>query len=213
MEDLRIEQERYYSTNETLHEKKLYEFLKRLLDIIASIVGIILTSPIILITCILVVLESPGNPIFKQERTGRRGREFNILKIRSMCLDAEKNGPQWAEKEDSRVTKIGKFIRKTRIDELPQLFNVLKGDMSIVGPRPEREVFIREFEKTIPNFRQRVQIKPGLTGLAQVNGGYDIPATEKLMWDLIYIEKRNLYLDIIIILKTFSVIFTGEGAR
>ncbi len=213
MEDLRIEQERYYSTNETLHEKKLYEFLKRLLDIIASIVGIILTSPIILITCILVVLESPGNPIFKQERTGRRGREFNILKIRSMCLDAEKNGPQWAEKEDSRVTKIGKFIRKTRIDELPQLFNVLKGDMSIVGPRPEREVFIREFEKTIPNFRQRVQIKPGLAGLAQVNGGYDIPATEKLMWDLIYIEKRNLYLDIIIILKTFSVIFTGEGAR
>ncbi|WP_017413636.1 sugar transferase [Clostridium tunisiense] len=213
MEDLRIEQERYYSTNETLHEKKLYEFLKRLLDIIVSIMGIILAAPIIFITCILVIVESPGNPIFKQERAGRKSKEFNILKIRSMYLDAEKNGPQWADKEDSRVTKIGKFIRKTRIDELPQLFNVLKGDMSIVGPRPEREVFIREFEKTIPNFRQRVQIKPGLTGLAQVNGGYDISAKEKLMWDLIYIEKRSLYLDIIIILKTFSVIFTGEGAR
>ena len=130
-----------------------------------------------------------------------------------MWCDAEKNGPQWADKNDVRVTNIGKFIRKTRIDELPQLYNILKGDMAIVGPRPERAVFTYEFEKSIPGFTNRLQVKPGLTGLAQVNGGYDLTPSEKLNLDLRYIEERNFRKDLKIILKTVLVVFTGHGSR
>lgn len=117
------------------------------------------------------------------------------------------------QKNDPRITKVGRIIRKTRIDEIPQLFNVLKGDMSIIGPRPEREIFYKEFEKKIPNFRERLLIKPGLTGYAQVNGGYDIKPIEKLNLDLYYIRNKSLKLDLIIIIKTFKILVTGEGAR
>lgn len=194
-------------------EKKLYESTKRLIDIVFSVVALVVSIPIILVTCIFVKLESKGKTIFKQERTGKHGEIFYLYKIRSMYIDAEKHGPKWADKNDIRVTKVGKFIRKTRLDELPQLYNILKGDMSLVGPRPEREIFIEEFEKTIPNFRQRLQVKPGLTGLAQVNGGYEISPHEKLKWDLIYIKKRNIFLDLQILFKTVFVVFTGHGAR
>lgn len=118
-----------------------------------------------------------------------------------------------AQKDDPRVTKIGKFIRKTRIDEIPQLFNILKGDMSLIGPRPERPELTYEFDKEIPGFIERLSIKPGLTGLAQVNGGYDISPKDKLKWDMIYIKNRSILLDISIVLKTVGVVFTGEGAR
>ncbi|MDU7966052.1 MAG: sugar transferase, partial [Paeniclostridium sordellii] len=135
-------------------------------------------------------------------------------KLRSMRVDAEKyGGVQWAQKDDPRITKIGKFIRKTRIDEIPQLFNILKGDMSLIGPRPERPELTYKFNKEIPGFIDRLVIKPGLTGLAQVNGGYDISPEEKLKWDIIYIKNRNIFLDISIIFKTIGVVFTGEGAR
>ncbi|MGL5617354.1 MAG: sugar transferase [Sarcina sp.] len=190
-----------------------YAFVKRTFDIIASLIGLIIGIPIVLITCIFVVIESKGNPIFSQKRVGLNNKEFNMYKVRSMRMDAEKNGAQWAQKNDPRVTKVGKFIRKTRIDEIPQLINVLKGDMTIVGPRPEREIFYQEFEKEISNFRERLKVKPGVTGYAQVNGGYDVTPAEKLDLDLYYIDHMGIGLDFKMIIKTISVVFTGDGAR
>jgi len=199
---------------ETDQTKPIYEMVKRFVDIILCVIASIVALPIILVTCILVVLESKGAPIYKQERLGIKGQPFMLYKVRSMRIDAEKHsGPKWADKDDPRVTKVGKFIRKTRIDELPQLLNILKGDMSIVGPRPERSVFTYEFESYIPGFVNRLKVKPGLTGLAQVSGGYDISAEEKLKYDLEYIEKRNIMIDIKIMFNTIAVVFTGEGAR
>lgn len=186
---------------------------KRLIEIILAIMGLIVAIPIILVACLLVRLETSGKAIFVQKRVGINNKEYNLYKIRSMVNDAEKNGAKWASKNDSRITKVGSFIRKTRIDELPQLINVLKGDMSIIGPRPEREVFYKEFEKTIPNYRDRLKVKPGLTGWGQVNGGYDITPEEKLKFDLYYIENRSLKLDLIIVFKTIKVLVTGDGAR
>ena len=130
-----------------------------------------------------------------------------------MVLDAEKNGPQWANKEDPRVTKVGGFIRKTRIDEIPQLLMVLKGDMSLIGPRPEREYFYKEFDKFLPNFKNRLLEKPGLTGWAQVNGGYDLTPEEKLVLDLYYIQHKSLAMDIKIFILTLLIVFTRNGAR
>ncbi|WP_298844587.1 sugar transferase [Clostridium sp.] len=196
-----------------LNNIKFYDVFKRLLDIILCIIAAIVAVPVIVITCIFVILESKGNPIYSQERLGKFGKPFTLYKIRSMSCDAEKNGPQWAGINDIRVTNIGKFLRKTRIDELPQLYNILKGDMDIVGPRPERSIFTNEFEKSIPGFMNRLNVKPGLTGLAQVNGGYDLTPSEKLHWDLIYIKKRNLWTDTKIIFKTVLVVFKGHGAR
>lgn len=196
-----------------LENRATYDFFKRLLDIILCIIAAIVAIPVTVITCVFVVLESNGNPIYSQERLGKCGKIFTLYKIRSMRCDAEKNGPQWAEKNDVRVTNIGNFIRQTRIDELPQLYNILKGDMAIVGPRPERAIFTYEFEKSIPGFINRLQVKPGLTGYAQVNGGYDLTPSEKLNWDLQYIEERSFLKDLKIILKTVLVVLTGHGAR
>ncbi|MEG0297757.1 MAG: sugar transferase [Clostridium sp.] len=194
-------------------DKIIYDIVKRGLDIIMSIIMLVFAIPIIGITCIAVVLESKGNPIYKQERLGKDGKEFNIYKIRSMVIDAEKDGAKWAVKNDSRVTKVGKFIRKTRVDELPQLLNLLVGDMSLIGPRPERRVFADEFSKTIPDFGRRLEVKPGLTGLAQVCGGYDLTPAEKLVYDIQYIETRSFLLDVKIFFKTIAVVITGDGAR
>lgn len=190
-----------------------YLFLKRSFDIIVSLISILIVWPLLLIVCIAVRLESKGNPIYVQKRLGVNNHEFNIYKVRSMVNNAEANGAKWAEKNDARITKVGHFIRKTRLDEIPQLFNILKGDMTIVGPRPEREIFYKEFEKTIPNFRVRALIKPGLTGYAQVNGGYDITPKEKLDLDLYYMKHRGIKMDLKIIFKTVFIVFSGEGAR
>ena len=192
---------------------KQYIIFKRCIDLLISILGIIVTLPIILITCILVCLESKGKPIYKQKRVGFENKEFDIYKIRSMVINAEVSGAKWAVKNDARVTKVGKFIRMTRIDELPQFLNILKGDMTIIGPRPEREIFYKEFEKTIPNFRDRLAIKPGLTGYAQVNGGYDIAPKEKLELDIYYIKNVSFKLDIKILFKTVLIVVSGHGAR
>ncbi len=190
-----------------------YDFFKRLFDIIGSSLGIIVAVPVILIFSILIRLETPGKTIYSQNRLGKNGKEFTIYKLRSMYDDAECNGAQWAEKHDMRVTKIGKFIRLTRIDELPQLLNVFMGDMSIVGPRPERPMFVREFIETTPGFAKRMIVKPGLTGWAQVNGGYDLTPREKLNYDLYYIERRGVRMDMAILFRTVRVILTGQGAR
>ncbi|WP_405083274.1 sugar transferase [Paenibacillus chitinolyticus] len=191
----------------------IYFYSKRSMDILLSALGILLTLPLMIIVGIVIKLESKGPIFYTQERVGRFGRRFNIIKFRSMVTDAEKDGAQWAQKNDSRITKVGKFIRKTRLDEIPQFFNVLKGEMSLIGPRPERPLFTEKFEQEIPGFARRLDVKPGLTGWAQVNGGYEITPKEKLDLDLIYIEKSSMLLDIRILLMTIKVVFTGEGAR
>lgn len=204
----------YERPSEVYPEKTVYNlYVKRVIDIILSLIGLVFAFPIILFTMAAIRIESPGSALFVQERTGFKGEEFNIYKLRSMRTDAEVNGAQWASKNDPRVTKIGAFIRKTRIDELPQLFNVLKGEMSLIGPRPERPMFVESFEKEIPGFSNRLAVRPGLTGWAQVNGGYDISPSDKLKFDLEYISKMGFIIDLKIILKTIRVIFTGEGAR
>ncbi|WP_225585843.1 sugar transferase [Enterococcus gallinarum] len=195
------------------NKKIVYRISKQIFDILFSIVIGITVFPIVFVFCILILIESPGSPIYQQKRVGLKGKEFTLYKLRSMRNNAEINGAQWADKNDKRITGIGKFIRKTRIDELPQLINVFKGEMSFIGPRPERKIFIDEFLKTIPDFNDRLLVKPGLTGWAQVNGGYEITPQEKLELDMYYIENRSFLLDLKIIFKTIKIIFTGEGAR
>jgi exopolysaccharide biosynthesis polyprenyl glycosylphosphotransferase len=194
-------------------KNKGYNTTKRIFDILLASIGVVLTLPIIMITAVLIKLESKGPVFFLQERVGLNGELFKIYKLRSMSCDAEKNGQKWAEENDPRVTKVGKFIRKTRIDELPQFINVLKGNMSLIGPRPEIPMLTEEFEKGIPGFKKRLAVKPGLTGWAQVNGGYDISPREKLWFDLYYINNYSILLDIKIIFKTIQVILNGHGAR
>ena len=190
-----------------------YLFVKRLFDLaFSAILGLILLIPMVVIGC-MIRLDSEGPAIFRQERLGLDGKPFIMLKFRSMILDAEVNGPCWAEKDDDRCTKIGRLLRKTRLDELPQLYNILRGEMSFVGPRPERACFYDEFEKYIPNFRKRLLVKPGLTGHAQVNGGYDLLPEEKIIYDLEYMKKRSLKMDMQCVIKTVAVIFTQDGAR
>lgn len=194
--------------------KKLYEFFKRIFDIIIAIIGLIIGLPFLIVFGVAIKLEDGGPIFYKQERLSKNNKIFFVYKLRSMRIDAEKNGmQQWAQKNDIRITKTGKFIRKTRIDEIPQFLNILKGDMSLIGPRPERPELTYKFNEEIPGFMDRLLIKPGLTGLAQVNGGYDISPEEKLKWDLNYIKNRSLFMDIKIIFKTIIVVFTGEGAR
>ncbi|MBC2575985.1 sugar transferase [Peptostreptococcus canis] len=191
----------------------LFELYQRFFDIILSLIGLTIGIPIIIIFGILIKIEDGGPITYKQERLGKNGKEFYVYKLRSMRTDAEKFGAQWAEKDDPRITKVGRFIRKTRIDEIPQLWNILKGDMGIIGPRPERAIFTKEFEEKYENFVYRLAIRPGLTGWAQVNGGYEIEPDEKLVYDLYYIKNRSVLLDIKIIVMTIKVIFTGDGAR
>lgn len=191
----------------------IFDLYQRTLDIVLSLIGLIVGVPLILIFGVLIKVEDKGPMTYKQERLGKNGKKFYIYKLRSMRTDAEKYGAQWAEQDDPRITKVGKFIRKTRIDELPQLFNILKGDMGIVGPRPERPEFTKQFNEEIPGFVNRLAVKPGLTGWAQVNGGYEISPEEKLIEDMYYIRNRSVLLDIKILLKTVKVILTGEGAR
>ena len=191
----------------------IYKGFKRLTDFFLSIVLLIPAIPICLISAIFIILETNGNPLYVQERVGLNGDKFKIYKLRSMYSDAEKDGHKWAEKEDSRITKVGSIIRKTRIDELPQLINIIKGEMAIIGPRPERPEFIEEFLNEIPDFNDRLAVKPGITGWAQVNGGYEVSPKEKLKYDQYYIEHENFKLDILILFKTIKVVFTGEGSR
>jgi exopolysaccharide biosynthesis polyprenyl glycosylphosphotransferase len=201
------------ATYSNVYEDVLYPFVKRAFEIIFSLILLIVTLPVLLITIIAIKLESPGSAFYKQERVGLRGKTFSIIKLRSMRTDAEKNGPQWATKNDPRVTRVGRFIRKTRIDEIPQLINILRGDMSLIGPRPERPVFTEKFSKEIVGFEKRLLVKPGLTGWAQVNGGYDATPAEKLQLDLYYIRNQSLALDLKILLRTVWVVFSGNGAR
>jgi len=193
-------------------------YAKRLFDILASTVILIITSPVMLVTTFSLWISSFGrDPIlYRQIRLGLCDAPFNVLKFRSMTTDAEKHGAQFAKKNDARVTRIGSFIRKTRIDELPQIINVLKGDMSFIGPRPERPQFILGFEKSIPHYSLRHTVKPGITGWAQIcypYGETEEDTKKKLQYDLYYIKNYSLFLDMTIFIQTIQVVIFGQGAR
>lgn len=187
---------------------------KRICDIIFGTLFGIISLPIIFIFGILVKLTSKGPVFFKQQRVGYMGKPITIVKLRSMKNDAEKKtGAVWAKKNDPRVTSVGRFMRKTRVDELPQFWSIVKGDMSLVGPRPERFVLTEKFSKKWPDFPKRLRIIPGLTGYAQTHGGYDLKPNEKSKLDNYYIEHYSLDFDFQIAFETIRIIFTGDGAR
>lgn len=198
----------------TILSDKSREVRKQILDWILVCLLAIITAPICLLTALAIMLESKGPIFFKQLRTGRYNKEFEVIKFRSMRIDAEKDGAKWASANDDRVTRIGKFIRKTRIDELPQLINVMRGEMSIVGPRPEREVFIKDLQQKIPYYRFRHAVKPGITGLAQVKYPYGASLEDaewKHRYDMYYIKHRRLWLDVKILFLTAKVVLFGMG--
>ena len=205
----------WFLENLAEHSKKFYEITKRMADFILAIIGLLVSLILAPIIAIIIKLESPGPIIFKQLRTGKNGKSFTAMKFRSMKEGAEQNGAQWAQKNDPRVTKFGLFMRKTRLDEIPQLINIIRGEMSFIGPRPERPEFIEILEKEIPFYKERLLVKPGLAGWAQLNGpaygGSKEESLEKLKYDLYYIKNRSLLLDLGILLKTIKLIVGGRG--
>jgi sugar transferase (PEP-CTERM system associated) len=198
-------------------KSKSSRLVKRLVGLTMSSILLVFFSPVMLIVAVIIKLTSPGPVLFSQERVGEFGRVFTLYKFRSMRVDAEKEtGPVWATEDDPRVTKIGRIIRKLRIDELPQLWNVFKGDMSFVGPRPEREFFVEQLKKKVPYFNERASVKPGVTGWAQIRypyGATEEDALEKLKYDLYYIKNMSLVMDLIIMFHTAKTVLLGRGAR
>jgi sugar transferase (PEP-CTERM system associated) len=196
---------------------RVTRFVKRMLDLSLSIILAIISAPFMALTALAVRLDSPGPMLYSQERVGENGRVFKIYKFRSMRTDAEQAGtPVWARDKDDRITRVGRFIRKTRLDELPQLWNVMRGDMSFVGPRPERPFFVEQLAREIPFYLQRHAVKPGLTGWAQVKYQYGSTvedAMEKLRYDLYYIKHLSIFFDLTIVLDTVKVILFGKGAK
>lgn len=211
---IKVEDGKYYVKEDVMVKKSVvFSFVKRLFDLLSSLIAVIILFIPMIFIAVAIKIDSPGPIIYRQERLGLNGKKFYINKFRSMRNDAEKNGPQWADKNDARVTKVGNFLRKSRLDEIPQFFNVIKGDMSLIGPRPEREVFYKEFSSYINGFDKRLLVKPGITGLAQVNGGYENLPEEKIIFDVYYIENMNLKIDVKIIFETIKIVFSHEGAR
>jgi len=175
-----------------------------------------LSLPMILLTALLIKLDSPGPVFYKQQRVGKGGTVFTVFKFRSMRSDAEQKGARWAQKRDPRVTRVGKWIRLFRVDEIPQIWNVLNGDMSLVGPRPERPEFVKELDLLVPYYSVRHAVTPGITGWAQINYPYGATIEEsfrKLEYDLYYVKNMSILLDLQILLKTVGIVILGEGAR
>jgi exopolysaccharide biosynthesis polyprenyl glycosylphosphotransferase len=189
---------------------------KQTLSAIFILMALLILSPVILIVVVLIKLDSPGPIFFKQERVGIDGKTFTLWKFRSMCPEAEREtGPVWAIKDDPRVTRFGRFLRRSRLDEIPQLFNVLRGDMNLIGPRPERPTFVNEFSETIPYYRIRHTVRPGLTGWAQINYQYansTEDSLEKLQYDLFYIKHMSIVLDVIIAFETIKTVLVRPGS-
>ena len=175
---------------------------KRCFDLVAALLGSVVLMPLLLLIALLVKLDSPGPILYRQERLGKNGMPFALYKFRSMMVDAEPNGPCWAERNDVRCTRFGRFLRRTHLDELPQLWNILRGEMSFVGPRPERAYFYDLLEADIPEFRLRLRVLPGLTGLAQISGGFAWEPEKKLYWDLRYINERSVGVDLSCLVRT-----------
>jgi sugar transferase (PEP-CTERM system associated) len=189
---------------------------KRILDVAIASLLLLLSLPLFVLAALAIYLESGGPILYRQQRVGLRGKNFDIFKFRSMRVDAERNGPVWAEQGDSRTTRVGRVIRRFRVDELPQLLNVLKGDMSFVGPRPERPEFVADLARAIPYYELRHHVKPGITGWAQISYPYGASikdAREKLQYDLYYLKNYSIFLDINILLQTAQVILLGKGVR
>ena len=189
--------------------------IKRFGDIFLSSFIILISLPFVIVACIFIYLEDKGTVFYSQKRIGISGQEFKIFKLRTMCIEAEKDGPRWASKEDKRITNIGRILRKTRLDELPQLLSVLKGEMSLIGPRPERREIEEMIEKDIPHYYLRHIVRPGLSGWAQVNYHYGSSVKDseiKLSFDLYYIKKFSIWLDLLIFIKTIKVVFTAKGS-
>lgn len=194
-------------------EKPVYQAVKRLFDVVVSALALLILGIPMLLLMPVIRADSPGPAIFRQERLGKDGKPFVIYKYRTMQMDAERDGPQWARAHDVRCTKLGRLLRRGHIDELPQLVNVLRGEMSLVGPRPERACFYQEFERYIRGFSQRLQVTPGITGWAQINGGYELLPEEKILFDMEYIRHRSVMFDIRCLLGTVRVVFRHDGAR
>lgn len=196
---------------------KAYVWTKRFLDVVLSVAILAVGLPIWLLVAVLVKATSRGPVFFRQRRLGRHGKPFTIIKFRTMHPGAEMlNGPQRAMKKDPRITRLGRFLRRCRMDEVPQFINVLRGEMSVVGPRPEREFFVRQLSPRIPGYLRRMSVKPGITGWAQVNHKYDENLDDvrcKALYDLYYIEHMSMGMDLLILVKTIVVILTGRGAR
>ena len=189
-----------------------YDVIKRLIDVLAALVGLALTLPLWPLIALLIRLDSPGLVIYRQTRVGLHGRRFNIYKFRTMCTNAEADGARWAQKNDTRVTRVGRFLRRSRLDELPQLWNILRGEMSLVGPRPERPEFVEKLAELVPHYRQRHLVKPGLTGWAQICYSYGASvddAHRKLCFDLYYLKHRSIDFDTAIIIRTVGRFLLG----
>jgi len=203
--------------SEGFHKSRMRRFLKRILDLVLSFIMLILLLPATIVTAILIKIDSKGPVFFSQDRVGEKRGTYKVLKFRSMIADAEQqSGPVWAKDNDDRITRVGSVLRKWRLDEVPQLWNVLKGEMSFVGPRPEREFFVKQLEDMIPYYGERFTVKPGITGWAQVSYGYGASvddAVEKLNYDLFYIKNMSIFMDLMIVLRTIKIVLFGKGAR
>jgi lipopolysaccharide/colanic/teichoic acid biosynthesis glycosyltransferase len=212
-ESLPQHEKHYYVEAAKNDTHRLYGDVKRFFDIILSLLGLILLIVPMFMIAAIVAVDSPGAPIYQQERLGRNGKPFTILKFRTMRLNAEERGPCWAKENDDRCTKTGRILRHSHMDELPQLWNILKGDMSFVGPRPERPCFYEEFEKYVHGFKNRLAVRPGLTGLAQINGGYTLLPEEKIVYDMKYINNCSLKMDLECIAGTFREVFKKDACQ
>ena len=204
----------WFLENISRGEKRLYEFLKRLTDISLAIIGGIVFAVLYPFIALAIKWETEGPVFYKQSRIGKGGKIFEVIKFRTMIKEAEKYGAVWATKNDQRVTKAGRFLRKTRLDELAQVINILKGEMSVVGPRAERPEFVEKLKKEIPFYDERLLVRPGLTGWAQINYGKDLDSNdtkEKLQYDLYYIKNRSLTIDLAVILKTIKTVLSATG--
>jgi len=203
--------------SEGFYKSSSRRFIKRSLDLILSFIMLITFLPIIVVIAILIKIDSPGPIFFSQERVTENRKTYRVHKFRSMVADAEKkSGPVWANDDDDRITRVGRVIRKWRFDEIPQLWNVLNGEMSFVGPRPEREFFVKKLEEIIPYYGERFTVKPGITGWAQVSYGYGASvddAIEKLNYDLFYIKNMSIFMDLMIVMRTIKTVLVGKGAR
>jgi len=207
----------YFIFQEGFSKSRVLLFSRRVVSLLASIVLLVLLFPILLVAAFLVKIDSPGPVFYRQERVGKGGKIFRILKFRSMRQDAEgEGGPRWATENDPRITRFGGILRKSRLDEVPQLINVLKGDLNLVGPRPERPAFVEQLEKAIPYYAIRHTVRPGLTGWAQVEFAYSgtiEESKEKLQYDLFYIKNMSVKLDLLVLFKTVKIVLLGRGAR
>lgn len=208
------DKEYYVEELGTVAEKPVYTFLKRAFDIVFALMLLVLLAVPMLVIAAIVKLSSKGPALYYQARLGLNGKPFNIIKFRTMYEDAEADGLRWSMGDDDpRITPVGRVLRKTHLDELPQLWCILIGDMSVVGPRPERPEYYDQFERYIHGFRQRLKVKPGMTGLAQVRGGYFLKPEEKILYDVEYIKNRSVGLDLRILFETVKVVFCCEGVK